>query len=119
MKNSHLHPLVTLRTRIAGAWKFLHFYSMLLLLLGINERSSRANQILELGSYELLPDKSGQIATLFLKNDGASPISIGGLDLAIQIADGGKDAGGIIDGPMISSIDFLTGTLFQSFTPVI
>ena len=119
MKSLPFYSLRILRLGVIGFWRLLQFCFLLLLLVELNKRTSRANQILELESFELLPNKSGQIATLFLKNDGASPVNIGGLDLAIQIADGGKDAGGIIDGPIISSIDFLTGTLFQSFTPVI
>jgi len=77
--------------------------------------SARAVVILEAGEHELRPDQPGQRIELYLSNTGPAPVQIGGLDLAIQISDGGPEAGGAVDGPHLSFVDLADGTVFEGF----
>lgn len=63
-----------------------------------------------IGTYELLPDTPGQTIEIFVSGGQA----VQGLNFNLQIADGGPEAGGSIDGPVIESVDLFAGTIFQS-----
>lgn len=75
----------------------------------------KAELVLHLGNVDLLPDTPNQAVDLYLQNTGDS-LSIAGLELNLQIADGGpelSDFGGLRDGPSIVQIDLIDGTLFE------
>lgn len=63
-----------------------------------------------LGVFELQPDTAGQSIEISVR--GGQMVQ--GLNLNLQIADGGPEAGGAIDGPAIQSVDILTDTIFAS-----
>ncbi len=69
----------------------------------------------EIGSHALLPNTADQWITLTVRNDSASPVSVGGLNFNFQVADSGPESEGgfgVIDGPNITDVDLVTGTLF-------
>ena len=74
-----------------------------------------------LGTYELLPDTPGQEIEIFVRPDenltpDAGEIAddeVQGVNLNIQIGDGGRDAGGSVDGPVITGVDLFSGTIFE------
>jgi hypothetical protein len=62
----------------------------------------------------LLLDTANQTVPIYLTNDG-DPFQIEGINLEIQVADGGPEAGGSIYGPSIQSASVIqTGALFAS-----
>lgn len=65
--------------------------------------------IINVGNHNLLANTPGQQIQLFVSE--VPPVV--SLDFWIQVADGGTDAGGIVDGPSITSADLITGTLFD------
>ena len=67
--------------------------------------------ILELN---LQPNLAGQSFDIHVDNSAGSPFAVNGFALNIQIADGGPDVGGSIDGPVFTSVDILSGTAFDS-----
>ncbi len=60
------------------------------------------------GPHTLLPNKAGQKIPFYVTGGQA----VYGMDLNVQIADGGTVAGGKINGPKITAVDILTGTIF-------
>jgi hypothetical protein len=69
--------------------------------------------VVSTGNINLFADTSDQIVELFFQNTG-SAVDVTGLDLYIQVADGGPEVPeGSIDGPVITAIDLLTGTVFD------
>lgn len=60
----------------------------------------------------LLPNLPGQEVRVWIDNSGPT-LEIGGLDFAIQLADGGPEAGGVVSGPVIQSVNLLGGTAFE------
>ena len=72
---------------------------------------ARATPIIDVGEHELLantPDQSIQIMV-------AGGDDVQGVNFRIQVADGGThpEVGGSIDGPVITDIDLMTGTIFD------
>jgi autotransporter-associated beta strand protein len=65
---------------------------------------------ISVGNHILLTNTPNQVIQISVS--GGQPIQ--GLDLNVQIADGGIPAGGTSTGPVIQSVDLLTGTIFQS-----
>lgn len=63
-----------------------------------------------IGTYQLWPDTSDQAIKIFVSGGQ----SVQGLNLNLQVADGGPEAGGSIDGPTIQSVDIFTGTIFDA-----
>ncbi len=63
------------------------------------------------GEHELLADTANQLIEIMVSGGD----SVQGLNLRLQVADGGThpDAGGSIDGPKISNVDLVTGTIFD------
>jgi hypothetical protein len=68
--------------------------------------------LISVGDIALLPDMSGQQVDIRIDNAG-SLLSVGALEFAIQVADGGPAAGGSFPGPVIDGVDLLTGTVFE------
>ena len=69
----------------------------------------------EVGTHQLMPNEPGQWVTLTARNESASPVVLAGLNFNVQIADSGpvREGGfGLIDGPNITQVDLVTGTLF-------
>ena len=64
--------------------------------------------VVEVGHPILLADKPNQQFQIFV--GGGQPVQ--GLELFLQIADGGPEAGGSVDGPTITNVDVFTGTIF-------
>ena len=74
--------------------------------------SLAAQLIISFGDWQLQPNAISDPIPLVLQNQGAAVDVIGGL-VNLQVADGGPEAGGLIDGPAISEIDILgAGALF-------
>ncbi len=62
------------------------------------------------GDHQLVADTPGQTIQLFVSGGDA----VQGMNLYVQIADGGPEApGGSIDGPEITAVDTITGTIFD------
>jgi hypothetical protein len=64
--------------------------------------------VIDVGDHFLVPNTAGQ--TIVLLVSGSEPVD--GLNLNVQVADGGPGVGGMISGPSITSVDLLTGTIF-------
>jgi hypothetical protein len=60
------------------------------------------------GDHSLQPEQAGQ--TIILNVSGGDFVA--GLNFNAQVADGGSEAGGTINGPKITGVDLLTGTPF-------
>jgi hypothetical protein len=72
-----------------------------------------AQLFIDVGNNELLPNTPGQTVSIYLRNEGSPGVEVGGLDFAVEIADGGPQAGGQITGPSITAVDLTTGTIFD------
>lgn len=71
----------------------------------------------QVGSHALLPNTADQWITLTVRNDSASAVAVSGLNFNFQVADSGPGSEGgfgTIDGPNITGVDLVTGTLFGS-----
>jgi hypothetical protein len=70
-----------------------------------------ATPTIVVGEHELLADTADQLIEIMVSGGD----SVQGLNLRLQVADGGThpDAGGSIDGPKISNIDLVSGTIFD------
>ncbi|NBB94989.1 MAG: PEP-CTERM sorting domain-containing protein [Planctomycetes bacterium] len=77
------------------------------LLLLMMVASASAAPVITLGTYDLLENTAGQTIPVYVSGGDA----VAGLNLNVQIADGGPEAGGSIDGPSVTA-DLLTGTIF-------
>ncbi len=77
-----------------------------------------AEIIINVGRHQLLADTVAQEIELFVQATEGEQVQ--GLNLNVQIADGGPDAGGQETGPLITDIDIVTGTIFgANFTEVV
>ena len=80
-------------------------------LAGLLVKYASATPIIDVGDHVLLANTPGQSIAIFVSGGGA----VEGLNLNVQIADGGTALavyGGSIDGPAISDLDVVTGTIF-------
>ena len=66
--------------------------------------------VIVVGSHRLLPNTPNQTFPIYVT--GGGPVQ--GLNFYIQVGDGGVPAGGTDVGPVITSVDILGGTIFQS-----
>lgn len=67
--------------------------------------------VIDVGEHDLLPNTPGQAVFIFVR--GGDPVQ--GVNLNAQVEDGGTELaafGGSIDGPAISNVDIITGTIF-------
>lgn len=62
------------------------------------------------GQHDLLPNTPNQIVKINVSGGD----EVDALDLNAQIADGGPEVGGSIDGPAITGADIITGTIFAN-----
>jgi hypothetical protein len=74
---------------------------------------AQAQLVLDVGNFNLLRDTAEQPVSVYVRNDGALPVELSALDFAVQIADGGPDAGGAIPGPAISAVTLTLDTVFS------
>lgn len=65
-----------------------------------------------IGEHDLQPNQNNQLVILHIQNVSASPVEVGGLNLFLQVADGGPGYG-VILGPEIESGELGVGTLFD------
>jgi len=65
-------------------------------------------QSISVGAISLLPNTPGQNVNLFVTGGAA----VQGINLIIQVADGGPEAGGSIVGPQITSVNITSDTIF-------
>lgn len=65
---------------------------------------------IDIGDWILLEDTPGQTITISVTGS----VQVDGIDFFLQVADGGTEAGGLIDGPAITDADIFTGTIFGS-----
>ena len=74
-------------------------------------RTILAAPVIVVGEHELLADTADQLIEIMVSGGD----SVQGLNLRLQVADGGThpDAGGSMDGPKISNIDLVSGTIFD------
>jgi len=75
--------------------------------------SLRGQVIIDLPELFLQPHMANQAFDVFIQNEGG-PVEVTGIGFNIQVADGGPEAGGLIDGPAIMLVDVITGTIFES-----
>ncbi|QDU71552.1 hypothetical protein [Mucisphaera calidilacus] len=68
------------------------------------------DSVTEIGTIELLENTTGQTFEIYAQT---SVTRVQGVNLNIQIGDGGPEAGGT-DAPSITGVDILTGTIFES-----
>lgn len=69
-----------------------------------------AGPIIDVGTHYLQADTPGQTIEIYVTGDGPE---VQGLNFYVQIADGGLEAGGIIDGPVLEDVDIIgEGTMF-------
>jgi hypothetical protein len=66
--------------------------------------------VIDAGMHMLLPNLSGQQVQIFAT--GGDPVA--GIDLFVQIGDGGATVGGNDTGPTITQLDLTTGTIFAA-----
>jgi hypothetical protein len=69
----------------------------------------------EVGTHRLMPNQPGQWVSLIARNESSSAVALAGLNFNVQIADSGpvSEGGfGFINGPNITQVDLVTGTLF-------
>jgi hypothetical protein len=64
---------------------------------------------IDVGNHLLLPNTPGQVFTI----DVAGGDLVQGVDFFLQVADGGPEAAGFEDGPEITGVDILDGTIFD------
>lgn len=64
---------------------------------------------IEFVSHQMLANTPGQVYSIVIH--GGDPVS--GLDLKVQVADGGPAAGGIVVGPRITAVHLVNGTIFE------
>ena len=66
---------------------------------------------IDVGDHLLQPNRPGQVIEILV--EGGKPVQ--GVEFFLQVADGGPEApGGAIDGPAITDVDVLTGTIFAN-----
>lgn len=70
----------------------------------------------DVGTHRLQADQAGQWVTLQVRNESGVAVLLGGLNFSLQIADSGPSSEGgfgLLDGPNITQVDLVTGTLFS------
>lgn len=60
--------------------------------------------VITVGSHVLLPNRAGQVIQIYVTGGYA----VNGVDLLAQVADGGTELGGTVEGPAISDIDLIS-----------
>ncbi len=78
-----------------------------LLFLLVSVSLVQANIVLSVPDTAILPNAPGQSVLVYAINPGA-PVSLIGLGLNIQVADGGLEAGGLIRGPWVTDVDIFS-----------
>lgn len=63
----------------------------------------------DLGDWVLVENASHQSIPVYVTGLEA----VDGADLFVQVADGGPEASGLVDGPALSNVDILNGTIFE------
>jgi hypothetical protein len=66
--------------------------------------------MISIGDHLVAPDQPGQQIQVYVS--GQLPVQ--GVEFNLQVADGGPELGGLVDGPKIQDIDVLGGTIFSS-----
>ena len=92
----------------------MNIMSYPLCFLGLCALSTVQGQIVfSAGTPALDPNTPGQAIEFFIDNQGASPVSVGALDLVVEIGGGGP----VIPFPSVSlsaPVDLVSGTIFQN-----
>ena len=83
-------------------------------LMGTGASTAAPFLMLDLPDLNLVPDRAGQTFEIFGLNTGELPIPLNGVQLEIQVGDGGPEAGGTEDGPAIAALTVLA---FSVVTP--
>ena len=78
--------------------------------------SAHAQVVIDLPDLTLQPNLANQSFDIFAVQNNGSSRSVTGLVFTMQVADGGPEAGGTIDGPSISNLNAKAGTIFTSAT---
>jgi hypothetical protein len=68
-----------------------------------------AEPVIIVGDWMLEPDTADQSIQIHVSGGDA----VDGVDFFLQVADGGPESGGSIDGPAITGVDIFTGTIFD------
>src|SRR6185503_5575706 len=86
-----------------------------MLLLGCAFPLCQGALVINVGNFTLLPTPPGQVVEVLVQNTGATAVQVIGLNLNVQVAVSGPAPGlGSIPVPLITAVDILTGTVFQS-----
>lgn len=83
------------------------FWGFLLLAVGFAWPASATSTIL-VGEYALRPNRAGQQVQVMVSGGDA----VQGVNLFVQLADGGVFAGGTATGPIITGVNITSGTIF-------
>jgi len=80
---------------------------MLLLLMGLSAQAAT----IDVGDHDLLAGRVSQKVEIYVSGGEA----VQALNFRIQVADGGPEVpGGSVDGPAITALDIITGTIFEN-----
>lgn len=90
----------------AGGWRRTSWLAMSLLLCVATAEGA----VITVGNHVLLPNTPNQTITLSVSGGE----EVAGLDLFVQIGDGGAFAGGANSTPVFQNVDIITGTIFGS-----
>ncbi len=75
----------------------------------LRSSATHAEPIIVVGFHPLVANQADQTISIFVSGGDA----VEGLNLNIQIGDGGADLGGTTIAPTITKVDFLSGTIFD------
>ncbi len=89
-------------------WRMTRVQWPNILLLALLCVEPAAAATINVGTHELLPNTPFQAIEIY--TSGGDEVQ--GVNFNIQVADGGLEAGGLIDGPAITDVDLITGTIF-------
>ncbi len=115
MRMTHMNDaLPTTGTEALGVMriKLTHFGFALCTAALITTGTHAAPLFITPGSYDLLPDRAGQVIEIPITGGAAAQ----GLNFRIMIGDGGVEVGGSDVGPMIEQVELATGTIWSGIS---
>lgn len=69
---------------------------------------------IDVGEIFLQPNVAAQVVELWVYNSASTNVPVQGIELNLQIGDGGLLIGGSTEGPGISVVDLVAGTIFEA-----
>lgn len=80
-----------------------------LFVVALGSTAALAEPIILVGDHALVGNQAGQKVLIYVSGGDA----VEGLNLNVQIGDGGPPLGGTTIAPVITAVDFITGTIFD------